>query len=412
MYLTIAFYLRVYQQLALILMRSNQTQDNDLIGNLEELGLSKYESSAYLTLIQKGSLAPSEIAYYSNLPRTKVYSVLKKLEKKRLSVISQEKPLIFTPIPPEEAFHEILQLSERRIKNMKRIVETLQKINDELHRPVGCEEKRYTILNAKSAFSKVNDLIACCKSSINASLDTWGVRFLSQCKDSIVKAMTNNVKFRLLVGYDSLDDESLINMPEDITVRIGDIRSSRIIIDSVSMILMDSKNGKAALFNSLDVIGASYIRHFEEDWTNASQVNLSKNSNMTLALKATKLVRIMKEYLPHSEPYIQGSNSPSDNPRSILNILEKIGVKFLGENPEEIVRIIDHSLKLISYGSLNYDKSNSSIVMRCLVEKRKAFPWAILLCLSLDKKGYKSKIIQNMDSLEDVVYIKLAKLIP
>jgi hypothetical protein len=133
---------------------------------------------------------------------------------------------------------------------------------------------------------------------------------------------------------------------------------------------------------------------------------------MTLALKATKLVRIMKEHLPHPEPYIQGSNSSSDNPRSILNLLEKIGIKFLGESPEDIVRIIDHSLKLISYGSLNYDKNNCSIVMRCLVEKRKAFPWAILLCSSLDKKGYKSKIIQNLDSLEDVVYIKLAKLIP
>ena len=63
MNLTVAFYLPVYQQLALILMRSNHTLNNDLVGNLEELGLSKYESSAYLTLIQKGSLAPSEIAY-------------------------------------------------------------------------------------------------------------------------------------------------------------------------------------------------------------------------------------------------------------------------------------------------------------------------------------------------------------
>jgi hypothetical protein len=223
--------------------------------------------------------------------------------------------------------------------------------------------------------------------------------------------MTNNVKFRLLVGYDSLDDECLLTMPEDITVRIGDIRSSRIIIDSVSMILMDSKNGKAALFNSLDVIGVSYIRHFEEDWANASQVNLSKNTDMALAMKATKLVKVMKEFL-YSQPFVQSFDSPSDDPRSILNILERNGVKSLGENPEEIVRIIDHSLKLTSYGTIKYDKNNSGIIMRCLVEKRKIFPWAMLLCLSMDQKGCKSKIIQNLDSLEDVIYIKLAKPIP
>ena len=99
----------------------------DLVGNLEEFGLSKYEAKAYLTMIDKGSLAASEIAYYSNLPRTKVYPTLKKLEKKRLSAISQKKPLICSAIPPEEAFGEIVELHERRLKNMKKIVDKLQK---------------------------------------------------------------------------------------------------------------------------------------------------------------------------------------------------------------------------------------------------------------------------------------------
>lgn len=411
MNLTVAFYLQVYQQLALILMRSNQTLNNDLVGNLEELGLSKYESSAYLTLIQKGSLAPSEIAYYSNLPRTKVYSVLKKLEKKRLSVISQQKPLIFSPVPPEEAFREILQLSERRIRNMKKIVETLQKVNDEIHRPVGCEEKRYTILNAKSSFSKVNDLIACCKFSINASLDTWGVRLLSQCKDSIIKAMTNNVKFRLLIGYESLDEESLLELPEDINLRIGNIRSSKIIIDSVNMVLTDSKNGKAALFNSLDVIGVSYIRHFEEDWNNATEVKFAENSDMTMALKSTKLARIMKETLLYYDFTTECTNSQADRLRSILNKVEKLGVKLLGETLEEIVKVVDHSLRLISYGTLSYDRNNSSIKMRCLVEKRKVIPWAYLLCYLLEQNGYESKTMHNLkDYSEEVIYIKLSKI--
>jgi sugar-specific transcriptional regulator TrmB len=82
--------------------------DSDLPGSLEEFGLSKYEARAYLTIIGKGSLAASEIAYYANLPRTKVYQTIKKLEKKRLAVISQQKPLICSAIPPEEAFAELL----------------------------------------------------------------------------------------------------------------------------------------------------------------------------------------------------------------------------------------------------------------------------------------------------------------
>src|SRR5687768_14940979 len=37
-------------------------ENNDLVGNLEEFGLSQYEARAYLTMIGKGSLSASEIA--------------------------------------------------------------------------------------------------------------------------------------------------------------------------------------------------------------------------------------------------------------------------------------------------------------------------------------------------------------
>ena len=77
----------------------------------------------------------SEIAYYSNLPRIKIYPTLKKLEKKKLSIISQQKPLICSAIPPQEAFGEIVELHERRSKNMKKIVDILQRINDEVQKP-------------------------------------------------------------------------------------------------------------------------------------------------------------------------------------------------------------------------------------------------------------------------------------
>ena len=41
--------------------------------SLEEFGLSKYESQAYVALISKGTISASELAYYSEVPRTKIY---------------------------------------------------------------------------------------------------------------------------------------------------------------------------------------------------------------------------------------------------------------------------------------------------------------------------------------------------
>jgi HTH-type transcriptional regulator, sugar sensing transcriptional regulator len=69
-------------------------------------------------MIDKCSRHASEIAYYSDLPRTKAYFTLKKLEKKKLFICSA--------LASEEAFSGIVEIYERRSKNMKKIVETLK----------------------------------------------------------------------------------------------------------------------------------------------------------------------------------------------------------------------------------------------------------------------------------------------
>ncbi|MGB0005215.1 MAG: helix-turn-helix domain-containing protein [Nitrososphaeraceae archaeon] len=143
----------------------------DIIGNLEEFGLSKYEARAYITLVEKGTLGASEIAYYSHLPRTKIYTTLKKLEKKGLSTITERKPLTASAVPPEEGFMEIMKLHEKRLKNMKGIVLALKKIENDGRRSSNMEEKKYIILDPIFAEEKIRDLIQDARSSINVMVD-------------------------------------------------------------------------------------------------------------------------------------------------------------------------------------------------------------------------------------------------
>jgi len=53
--------------------------EHALTVSLEEFGLSKYEAQAYVSLIAKGTISASELAYYSEIPRTKIYPTLLKL---------------------------------------------------------------------------------------------------------------------------------------------------------------------------------------------------------------------------------------------------------------------------------------------------------------------------------------------
>src|SRR3989304_2723191 len=83
-------------------------KEHSITVSLEEFGLSSYEARAYVTMITKGTISASEVAYYAELPRTKVYPVLLKLEKKKLAIISKSKPIMCTAIAPEDAFDEII----------------------------------------------------------------------------------------------------------------------------------------------------------------------------------------------------------------------------------------------------------------------------------------------------------------
>ena len=237
-------------------------ENNDLIGNLEEFGISQYEARAYLTMIGKGSLSASEIAYYSHLPRTKIYLTLKKLEKKGLSVISQQKPLICSAINPTEAFEEIVLTQEQRLMNMKKVIDKLQKINDKSNYLKGLEEKRYFILDPKSTFQKLTTLVENSRTSIIAILDVWGLRLISQCKSLLIKAITKGIEIKFLISNQCIGSEDLSFLPNEIMIKVGNVFSNIIILDSGNIINIDGGNGKAALFTSIDILGFSYMKIF------------------------------------------------------------------------------------------------------------------------------------------------------
>src|SRR5574337_627872 len=100
----------------------------DLAVSLEEFGLSKYEAQAYVTLITKGTISAGELAYYSNLPRTKVYPTLLKLERKKIAIISKSKPIMCTAIEQKKEKDEIIQEQTNRVNAMNSLITKLNQL--------------------------------------------------------------------------------------------------------------------------------------------------------------------------------------------------------------------------------------------------------------------------------------------
>ena len=368
--------------------------NNDLPGSLEEFGLSKYEARAYLTMIGKGSLAVSEIAYYANLPRTKVYQTVKKLEKKKLAVISKQKPLICSAIPPEEAFAEIVNLHDRRVKNMRKIVDSLQKINDESQRPKGSEERRYFILDANSTLERIGSLIADSRSSVTATLDPWGLRLLSQCKASIVRALTAGVRLRIILGSQCIGNENVFQLPEGIELRTAEVASNLIIIDSSYLVLIDSSNGKAAFFASTDSFAMLQAKNFEEAWSSASEMKYLLDMQPEAAAKAVELIRIVENGL--AAKMFEYAVSRLDMSAELVEVIdETYGLNISGMSASEIMDLIDSALKISCLGGLKHDRSNNMVSLQSKLDSKQVLPWALVLASYFKSTGNEPRIMQQ-----------------
>ncbi|TFF91191.1 TrmB family transcriptional regulator, partial [Candidatus Thorarchaeota archaeon] len=67
---------------------------------LRELGLTEYETSAYLALVDGGKMAASDISSESGVPYSRIYDVLGRLEEKGFVQIQRGRPTLYTAKAP------------------------------------------------------------------------------------------------------------------------------------------------------------------------------------------------------------------------------------------------------------------------------------------------------------------------
>jgi len=375
----------------------------DFVGNLEEFGLSKYESMAYITLVSRGTLGASEIAYYSNLPRTKIYTTLKKLERKKLSTISSQKPMIATATPPSEAFGEIITLQEKRLTNMHGILDSLKKLREDGKKSY--EEKKYLILDPNVVVKKINELIGSTKSNIDLILDSWGCNVVSQCKSSLSETARKGVKINMLIGIQSIINDNIGTFPNGVEIRSDNVPGNILIFDFKKIIFIDSTNGKATLILATDPFGISYIKLFDEKWKKALRINPAILNNK-IRKEALILSKLVENDL--SQIMLDFSIKQDNDYRSIIDEIEKFGSDIKFHTMEEIISIIDYALRLNYSGYLKYESQNNMLKLHFDSKERSVVPWALIIMAYIKKFGNDAKIIYDDSEMKaNTLYIKL-----
>ncbi|MDH3394761.1 MAG: TrmB family transcriptional regulator [Nitrosopumilus sp.] len=376
--------------------------------SLEEFGLSKYESQAYVALISRGTISASELAYYSEIPRTKIYPTLLKLENKKLAIISKSKPIMCTAIAPEDAFDGIIHEQINKVNAMNTLISNLKKASEESRKTRGSEEKRYFHLSANNVLSQLQTMIEGSKSSIKIMADQWGFGLLAECKEQLLSVSRRNLDVKVLVSPSQICSESYRVIPDGIEIRASDITQNCFIFDETELLIINNDNGKGAIFSSTDILGINQEKMFSSIWRNAIKTKALADMTKTEAYEIYKIIKTVNET---GLIYLLNSAMISKKPEAdMLKLLEKNGIDLKSKTLDDIIEIIDAIMQITCSGHVNFEANTKNITVESKLNSGHSLPWVSILDGCLQKQGYKTKTVyQNNSSKGEKVHIKISK---
>ncbi|MBU2100117.1 hypothetical protein KKB11_02705 [Candidatus Micrarchaeota archaeon] len=104
--------------------------DSETVSFFGSLGLTEYESKAVLALIHKSSLEAPEISRNGEIPKTRVYDILEKLEGKGLVIALEGRPKKYQAIETEKIIEKLMESKKKEFTETQKNAEKLrEKLN-------------------------------------------------------------------------------------------------------------------------------------------------------------------------------------------------------------------------------------------------------------------------------------------
>jgi predicted transcriptional regulator len=158
----------------------------DVISALQQLGLSQYESRAYVGLVRHPEVTAYELAKQSGIPPSKVYEVLERLRAKQLvGVIETGGPPRYAPLDPGEAVARYRRSYEELLDRVEDKLETISSAA-----PTG-NGYVWNLQGEEAVLSKAHQMIAAAEEELLTAL--WPQQ-LDRLRESLVAAERRGTK--------------------------------------------------------------------------------------------------------------------------------------------------------------------------------------------------------------------------
>lgn len=208
----------------------------NIIESLEKFGLTRYEAKAYIGMTNIISGKAEDIAKASEIPRSKIYSTLKELDKKGFITITHTRPIEYKVVPPREVYK---RKKEELIKELEDSEEKLDEIYNsqisEVQAPI------WLIKTSKNIINKEVEIVKKTRKSLNMR-----VGFLLEGEgEELIKAFNSiprNIPIRILASpYCYINQERIDIIELFESARLENLEIIKADIPFVKIIIRDEK---------------------------------------------------------------------------------------------------------------------------------------------------------------------------
>jgi sugar-specific transcriptional regulator TrmB len=240
---------------------------------LHEAGLTEYELRAYVSLLKYGRLTANETSKESDIPYSKIYEVLRNLEKKGWIEIESGRPNKYYPKAPSEAIEATRMRVEHMLSNFEdQVIEELQPIYEKK----GIRERPdiWIVRGNFNVIQKIREIIKKTEKELVFAIPIIKHALYKNFNADFIRIGASKIQFRLMTTK-PVNEELIDEITKVAETRIRDqMFGGGLISDNKEVVLLLGESGEETLAIWSDHMGLVKLarEYFDYLWNGAVSV--------------------------------------------------------------------------------------------------------------------------------------------
>ena len=222
---------------------------------LHEVGLTEYETRAYLILLERGVMTASEVSEHGGVPYSKVYETLNSLERKGWIEAERGRPSRYFPKAPSEALEAARLRLEDMVNSWKHVV--MGELQPLYEKRELMEKPDIWILRGEfSILAKLREMLDVAKNELLIAVPTFAKGFVDSSVALLGQVRNSGVSVKVMVAGD-WDVEKIGGVGE---ARLRDnLFGGGVIVDGKEALLFLGEADTKRSYSGLLVIWSNHI---------------------------------------------------------------------------------------------------------------------------------------------------------